>query len=296
MSNHNPVLLERFHDLQNKVNQMEEEKPQGSTVAVQETPVEQKPVEPVVEEDPVVEEAPVTPVVEDLTEEVPVVEETPVTPIVEDLTEEVPVVEETPVTPIVEDLTEEVPVVEEELIQPVVEELFTDIPRVPESALPPIADNTLSRIPVLEEPIIKEESIEEVVQPESKPQVEETEQFFYDPKFEEAKGYYVSGSYMDADRALDILTKSYETIYGLDDVRTLDALYLYGLTLARVGKLLDAKRVFEKVFDSRKKVLGDVHEDTIHAERELSKICQRTGFNTLASILAQDIFDKLNKK
>ena len=53
---------------------------------------------------------------------------------------------------------------------------------------------------------------------------------------------------------------------------------------------------FEKVFESRRRVLGDTHDDTIHAERELSKICQRTGFNTMASMLAQDIFDKLNKK
>ena len=127
---------------------------------------------------------------------------------------------------------------------------------------------------------------EEVI--EEEPQV--------DDQFEEAKGFYVSGKYLDADKKFEELVKSYEVIYGLDDHRTLDAMYLYGLTCSKLGKYIDAKVIFEKVYHHRKSLLGDLHEDTIHAERELSKICQRTGDHTTASLLAQDIYDKLKKK
>ncbi|MBR2824876.1 MAG: hypothetical protein IKE51_01225, partial [Solobacterium sp.] len=342
----NSILLERYHNLQEKVAQMEDAL--NADEPMMETPVEEKvvlnsivePITPFEQDEPAldetlimpslntvpqklpeIEDLPVEPVVENHPEEtlVPVVDDLPfeqeeepkVEPIIEDLTDEMEavkepeissVIEESKVEPIIEDLTDEIEVVKEPEIKPVVEELFTDIPKIPETPVPPIIENSFTEIPGLDGPIIKDESIEEVIHPDSLTQSqavsqeEDTDQFFYDPKFEEAKKYFVSGNYMEAEKAFEDLSKSYETIYGKEDIRTLDATYLYGLTLSHVGKLLESKTAFEKVFESRRRVLGDTHDDTIHAERELSKICQRTGFNTMASMLAQDIFDKLNKK
>lgn len=148
----------------------------------------------------------------------------------------------------------------------------------------------------LVEEVVPEEK-EEIVEVEETPTeevIEEEPQV--DDQFEEAKGFYVSGKYLEADKKFEELVKSYEVIYGLDDHRTLDAMYLYGLTCSKLGKYNDAKVIFEKVYHHRKSLLGDLHEDTIHVERELSKICQRTGDHTTASLLAQNIYDKLKKK